>query len=302
MGKEIPNKDGTNFLVGIACRLDNELLSTIQSMKESADDFSSIDVVIYNQDEEHTMWKQSQFPDNVTLVNVEYSKTTTVTHARYVTQAYIKPQHKYYLGIDSHTQFDKGWDTLIKNAIDGYGKKVVLTSYPPGYYLDMETTPYTRTNETMIVPLANALNDSGIIQKSISFSDEDVDYHKSIFAGGYHATTIDWLWEVGYDPYTHWKYEEIDLALRSYTHGYDLMNYKITPVYHLYGQPNRKFIDAYEWRYGMGYTDRINSKILGKNRTYMESRFSMGNKRSIRDFNKEYNTDIYKFINGLLDE
>ena len=294
MASKIESKLHKNFLIGIPCRLDNELKYTIESMCDNADDFSSIDVVIYNQDEESTMWTQSDFPVNITLVNTEYHNTNTVTQARYIVQSFIKPQHKYYMGIDAHMVFEKGWDTTIKKAIDEYNGKVVITGYPAQYKLNIdENIRTTHPNNKHIV---NVLGNYERHQSSVTYPQYEEDYKLSVFAGGYHASKIDWLWEVGYDPYTSWRFEEIDLALRSFTHGYDLMNYTETPLYHLYSHDNRKLVDNYEWYYGISDVDRMFSKMLGSNLTYMESRFGLGKERSIDDFNKLYKTDIVNLL------
>jgi hypothetical protein len=49
---------------------------------------------------------------------------------------------KYYLSIDSHTQFDEGWDERLIESYEksskSFGKRRVITSYLPGYFIDSD--------------------------------------------------------------------------------------------------------------------------------------------------------------------
>ena len=282
--------DERNFLVSIACRLDNEIIPTIENMMLMADDWSKIDVIVYNQDEESTMFKQSNFDSNVVLVNVNHIHTRGVCHSRYITQAYIKPSHEYYMAIDAHTRFDKGWDTIVKQAVDGYEGKCVITAYPPTYtYEEGKGANNMHVfNEPYKIEQFTKSNASKI--------KDGIDYKKSFFAGGYHASKIDWLIDVGYDPYNNWQFEEIELGFRSYTHGYDLVNYKHTPVYHNYKHENRKEQKPLLNLYKIHGGERIYGKILKANMTFMEHKFPLGEERTLEQFDEEYGISLTDWL------
>lgn len=98
------------ILVQIACRLDKDLLKTVTNLLEKANKPNNIEILIINQDFEDNQWKQSNFPDNVTLINIEESKTRNLAQTRAFCHLYVKPSHKYFMNIDAHSRFDENWD------------------------------------------------------------------------------------------------------------------------------------------------------------------------------------------------
>ena len=282
--------DERNFLVSIACRLDNELIPTIENMMLMADDWSKIDVLVYNQDEESTMFKQTNFDSNVTLVNVNHIHTRNLSQARYIAQAFTKPSHEYYMCIDAHTRFDKGWDTIVKQAVDGYEGKCVITAYPPTY------SHKDGKGNNDLHSFNKPLSISQFIQSGGAKIEEGIDYRKSLFAGGYHATKIDWLYDIGYDPYIDWQFHEIELSLRSYTHGYDIVNYKHTPLYHNYTHENRKKQQPILNNYHIHGGERIYGKIMKANMTFMEHKFPLGEERTLEQFDEEYGISLTDWL------
>ena len=284
--------DKVRMLVNIPCRVDYELKPTIEDLLAQADKPDLIDIFVYNQDPEDNQWKQSDFPSNVTLVNIEYTKTTNLSQGRGMVGNYIHPQHKYYLSIDAHMRFDKGWDSIMKNGLDAYKAKCIISAFPPGYDL---TNGLHDNKDKFIVGQVHPESSHIVTSKFNTYSQP---YPLSVIAGGYHFTHIEWLWEVGYDPYTDWGYHEIDLLLRSYTHGWDVVNIPHTPIYHNYTHENRKLEDHHEYNYGIDPHKRMKSKLQRKNLTYMEHKYALGDVRTLEDFNIDYGCNIFDKLVG----
>jgi GT2 family glycosyltransferase len=135
-------------------------------------------------------------------------------------------------------RFDKNWDTILINSLL---PNSILSAYPPAYplYGKFEENKTHHTNDWN----REKIGGFPFVMKP---NDNGEDYCKSTIAAGFHFTTIDWLEKVGYDKLLCWKYEEIDLTYRSIGMGYLVINYKHTPLYHLYDRSKRKQYDNAE--------------------------------------------------------
>lgn len=119
--------------------MDLELYPTIQDMLEKADRPQDLFISVFSQDDDH--------PDLEPLVakykaELSYRKTTTESargagFARYMSrEALDLKDYRYYLQIDSHMRFDKGWDSLLIKDYERLQKvwgKFLFSTYPPAY-------------------------------------------------------------------------------------------------------------------------------------------------------------------------
>lgn len=263
--------------VFIPCRLDREVIPTCYDLVQKADFPDQIKIIVFNQDRKEDMFYQELFPEQVTLINIDYRKFSNICWIRSLSTYFIEPNFKYYLSIDSHMRFDKGWDTQLINTLK---PNSILSAYPPEYQLyggfkksyGHYTNDFNR-NKTGEFPFVTVFSE--IIEE---------DYKKSTIAAGFHFTTIDWLYKVGYDKYLCWAFEEIDLTYRSISNGYEILNYKNTPIYHLYDKRARKLEDHAEVFLG-DCRERIKSKI---------------NEIDTKKINDYYNIDFDNFMKSFL--
>ena len=258
--------------VYIPCRLDKEVIPTCFDLINKASNPNNIKIIIFNQDRQSDMFFQDLFPPQVTLINVDYRKFSNICWIRSLANYFIEPEFKYFLSIDSHMRFDKNWDTILINALL---PNSILSAYPPAYPL------YGKFEENK-THCANDWNRKKIggFPFVMKPNDNGEDYCKSTIAAGFHFTTIDWLERVGYDKLLCWKYEEIDLTYRSIGIGYSIINYKHTPLYHLYDRSNRKQYDNAEI-FLSDCNERINSKL---------------NDEYTKKINDYYNINFFDFL------
>jgi hypothetical protein len=258
--------------VYIPCRLDKEVIPTCFDLINKAENPNNIKIIVFNQDRQSDMFFQDLFPPQVTLINVDYRKFSNLCWIRSLAKYFIEPEFKYFLSIDSHMRFDKNWDTILINALL---PNSILSAYPPAYPLygkfeENKTHHANDWNREKIggYPFVMKPNNNG------------EDYCKSTIAGGYHFTTIEWLEKVGYDKFLCWRYDEIDPTYRSIGMGYSILNYKHTPIYHLYDRSNRKQDDHAEI-FLTDCTERFKSKL---------------NDEYTKKVNEYYDIDFLKYI------
>lgn len=177
---------------------------------------------------------------NIKYVASKAPENVGVGIGRYLAHQFYNNED-YYFQCDSHSRFVEGWDEVAINSILKYQnegiKKPLLTMYPANYwyvdetFTDIKTDLFEPDYKTIIsfhqrpedfktkrIPSQTAMpaNDS-IFTRSISAG--------SLFTvGPFMAPNKDMAF---------WG-EEIIMAARAYTHGYDLLVPEKQYLYHLY--------------------------------------------------------------------
>lgn len=171
-----------------------------------------------------------------------------VCWARSLTQKLWRGE-EYTLQIDSHTRFEPDWDQrLIELCRQTGSPKPVITCYPPAY-----TPPDRRFTGFIYSMGAKAFGKDGmlsLIGRAIKLEDAPAEPIPGVFCSGcflFAPAAI--ISEVPYDPHLYFFGEEITLAVRLWTHGWDLFYPNIPVVYTNWDRKYRKthFADHADW-------------------------------------------------------
>ena len=138
-----------NIFISIACYRDTELIPTILSAYENADNRGKLYFGVYLQ--YHLEKDKFDFDSLPSDININVKRTSWENakgpvYARYVINKYLFKNQKYYLQIDSHTRFSKGWDTYLKGELNSLEDYSILSTYPPGYKIGEEIIERSRSN------------------------------------------------------------------------------------------------------------------------------------------------------------
>jgi hypothetical protein len=158
----------------------------------------------------------------------------------------------YYLQVDSHTMFAKNWDDTLVQSLQvclSHSPLAVISSYPSGFtFVNGVPTPSSDinvVNAAVVSPGAVLSNDHPCLifkNKKITNAGAVLGYHVSagcLFAPG------TFVQHIPYDPYLYFNEEEQNIALRLYTHGWDIYHVRGVPIYHLYNmEPEKMGIDS----------------------------------------------------------
>ena len=228
--------DKTIF-VQIVSYLDNECKNTIDDLYSKALYPNRIFTGVnwqYDEKADDIPFYPKNYKDNIRLISFDYKESQGVCWARGQVQKLYRDE-LYTLSIDAHMRFVDHWDAKLVGMLEdlqkkGY-KKPVITHYPPDYTLE---GGYGDTVKKM-APFLQRKDGIFIFKRSgHTIEPGSGPVLSACFAGGFNFTLGASIKEVPYDPYLYFFGEEITMAARLWTHGYDFFNPGEIAAYHLY--------------------------------------------------------------------
>lgn len=244
------------IFVSIPAYRDTETIPTILSLLENASNPERVFIGVVFQfdttsEREYNMYFNfDELPTNLRQQNIrtiilDYRDATGPCYARYLAQSLHRGE-EYVLQIDSHMRFRPNWDSYLIAALNRCEspQKSILTAYPPPYCLP-ENIP-SETRAALLVPWK--FDENGMFrQKGRLLIPTEKDSHDEnnipclLFAGGFNFSMKFTLKDCPYDDTMHHLFfgEEISMAIRLYTHGYNLYSPPQSVCYHLWSRDHR---------------------------------------------------------------
>jgi hypothetical protein len=289
----------SKIFIQIASFSDPELIPTIKDCINNAKYPENLVFSIcrqYHPDYTFDDLSEYEKDERFKVINVPYTETLGACWARHQLQKQYDGE-EYTLQIDSHMRFVKDWDEISINMIKdlqlkGY-EKPLLTGYVSSYNPDND--PNGRIN----VPWRMVF-DRFIPEGAVFFLPESIPNHRELkepipsrfYSAHFCFTMGSFVKEVPHDKNYYFHGEEISIAARSYTHGYDLFHPHIIICWHEYTRKNRKKVWDYdnEW-YKKNDTSHLrNRKLFSMDgEVYDPEEFGIygfGKERTLRDYEK----------------
>jgi hypothetical protein len=230
-----------SIFISIASYRDTELIPTIDDCLSKAKDPDNLFFGICWQHGE-----EEQLPDAIKrdsrfrILDIDWRESRGVCWARSeIMKSWNHEDH--YLQIDSHHRFASHWDTkLIEFAALTSSRKPVLTTYCPSYSPEKNCpvdTPATVmefdyfTPDGIIMCKPGYLKAGGRILAPLPARFLSAHF---LFAPG------SFVREVPYNPRLYFHGEEITLAIRAYSWGYDLFHPHKPLLWHEYTRKHRR--------------------------------------------------------------
>lgn len=247
-----------------------------------------------------------EFKNQIRYIHYPTKKSQGVCWARKNVQNMYENE-KYYCQIDSHMLFDYGWDEYLKgylNKIKQFNELPIISSYPRGFeVIDFENKEFQKSTESNLTHTLNFVKNKMFVNKT-KFCKQQGNVtkieivHGYLIAAGCIFSYGNFIKDVPYNDKYYFEGEELDLAIRAFTNGYDVFHIPDVPIYHLYNdKPIKKIVRKLHWEEDL---DR-EVKFYERNRISFETLkclfngklngiYGLGNKRTMEEF---------KFITGV---
>ena len=264
---------GKTIFVQIASYRDSQLIPTLDDLFDKADEPDNLRVCIcwqHSEDDEWDNLDKYQNDKRVKIIDIKADESKGVCWARnLIQQEYLFED--FTLQLDSHHRFVEGWDTELKNEIlqlqlQGY-EKPLLTSYITSFHPSLPEDEWAKEPWWMTF---DRFTPDGVIFFTPSTIPDWQTRKTPVPARFYSAhfcfTLGSFCEEVQHDPRYYFHGEEIAIAVRAYTHGYDLFHPHKIVAYHEFSRDYRpdKHWDTYnKWGEHNQQTFTLMRNLLG---------------------------------------
>lgn len=294
------------IFIQIASYRDPELIPTLHDCIVNADHAENLRFGICRQFHPEDRFDDLTYFRNdprFRIIDVPHLESQGACWARNSIQQLYKGE-TYTLQLDSHHRFIKGWDTVL---IDMYKQlqskgheKPLLTTYAPSY--DPQNDPDKRDKAAWKMDFDKFIPEGAVFFLPAAIDgwrDLDCPIPARFYSAHFAFSTGKFAVEVQHDPEYYFHGEEISIAVRAFTHGYDLFHPHRPVVWHEYTRKGRtKHWDDHDtkksvekpWHKRNSECHLRNRKLFemdGEKRDIDFGKYGFGNVRTLRDY-EEY--------------
>ena len=284
------------IFVQIASYRDPELENTIKSMIENAKKPKNLVIGVcrqYHPEDGFDTLNDYRKDKRFRILDVLYTESKGVCWARNQVQQ-LYGGEEYTMQIDSHMRFEKNWDDefikMIKQLQKKGFPKPLLTGYVSSF--NPENDPEERVKDPW-----RMVFDRFIPEGAVFFLPETIPGWETLkepvparFYSAHFAFTLGkFSEEVQHDPEFYFHGEEISIAARAYTHGYDLFHPHKTLVWHEYTRKGRtkQWDDDSDWGNKNNISHKKNRQLFGMDGEVPEYDFGVygfGTERTLKEY------------------
>jgi hypothetical protein len=230
------------IFISIASYRDPLVLTTINSAIENADNPDNISFGLVIQDLDRDIPNFEKYK-NISIIKMHPRDAMGAGFARSKAMSLLKDED-FFLQIDSHTVFEKSWDTNaikeLKYAQElSSNKKVILSYFPPPFHIESGNKIFIIKNNKMQPPYPTRQRPKLNKRKEwtaerFDFEDKNKPELSTTVLAGFIFAESNLIKEVPYDPEISFFGEEICFAIRAWTRGWDIYSPSKIILYHFY--------------------------------------------------------------------
>ena len=294
-------KNGKIF-IQIASYRDPELLNTIKDCIEKSDNSQNLVFGLCWQHSKDDKWDNlDEYLDDprFKIVDVDFNESKGACWARNsLQQQYDGEQYTFQL--DSHHRFIEGWDTELINMLEGLiekgHKKPLLTSYISSY--NPENDPEGRVNVPWLMNFDRFIPEGAVffLPATIPNWETLTEPIPARFYSAHFAFSLgSFVEDVPHDPEYYFHGEEISIAVRAYTHGYDLFHPHKIIAWHEYTRKGR----TKQWDDDKTWGNKNSNSHLRNRKLFEMDGLEKDIDFGIYDFGTERTLEDYERYSGL---
>lgn len=231
-----------SIFVSIVSYRDTELLPTIKSILENADDPSDLHFGVVSQDINKNHPDLS-FIKQLSYLKMDFMEARGVGYARKIAVEMYDNQ-SFYFQIDSHMRAAQGWDTKLKSMYDicsslEKNEKVILSQFPAPYEIHTDGSIFYPKNhyELWDIPSWSKVHnrDHGAWSATRQIiKDLSMPHISETVLAGYLFAPKPFVEEIPYDERISFMGEELCIAIRAYTRGWKIYAPNEMLLWHFY--------------------------------------------------------------------
>jgi len=238
------------------------------------------------------------------IIDINYKDSQGVCWARNQVQS-LYDNETYPLQLDSHHRFTQDWDeTLIDmlKSLQAKGhKKPLLTAYIPSF--DPDNDPAARVQEPWKLTFDRFIPEGAVFFLPSAFNPAKDNLNEPMLGRFYSAhfafTLGQFAKEVKHDPNYYFHGEEISIAARAFTHGYDIFYPHKVIMWHEYTRKGRTkhWDDVPAWGNSNSRSHLRNRKLFGMDNEIQDvdfGEYGFGTERTLEDYEKFAGIDFSK--------
>lgn len=314
-----------SVFVSIASYRDPELIPTLHDMINTAACPENLSIAVFWQNDNdintfldqgmrliesttHQGYPLYQLEYNqarVWVLSVHYYESRGACWARHMAETLFQDE-AFFLQIDSHCRFIPHWDHEMIAMLDSLrakSPKPILSSYPPAYEPEEPGKDESRKNHVSRM-IFNLFTQEGIVQMLSTTVTETAPVRCGYMAGGFIFSDGSFAREVPNDPNIFFIGEEISMAARAFTHGYDTYAPHKILLWHFYTRTKGSkvwtdhsneakktgSVEMAWWERDKIAKDRVTT-LFDRNKDHSElAPYTLGTQRSLQEF--EYRLGI----------
>ena len=293
------------IFVQIASYRDPELVNTLESMISNAKRPKNLRIGIcrqYSPEDGFDNLDKYRDDDRFRILDVLYSESKGVCWARHQVQQ-LYDNEMYTMQIDSHMRFEKDWDTEMIGMVKQLQKmgipKPLLTGYVSSF--DPDNDPAARVREPWRMAFDRFIPEGAVffLPETIpNWRELDSPVPARFYSAHYCFTIGEFSIEVQHNPEYYFHGEEISIAARAFTWGYDLFHPHKVLIWHEYTRKGRtkQWDDDKEWVQKNVHSHLTNRKLFGMDGEEQEGHdgpYGFGSKRTLRQY-EEYSGLLFE--------
>jgi hypothetical protein len=285
------------IFIQIASYRDPELVKTVKSAIENSKNPKNLVFGIARQfhpDDKFDDLSEYKDDKRFRILDIPYLESQGACWARNQIQQLYKDE-KYTLQIDSHMRFAPNWDeemiNMIKQLQKKGHKKPLLTGYVSSF--DPDNDPQGRVQDPWRMVFDRFIPEGAVffLPETIPGWQDLTEPVTSRFYSAHFCFTLgEFSVEVQHDPEYYFHGEEISIAARAYTWGYDLFHPHKTLIWHEYTRKGRtkQWDDDKKWVERNNRCHKKNRALFGMdNEEPMDhGKYGFGTVRTLKDYEK----------------
>lgn len=314
-----PADDQPSIFVSIASYRDSQCQYTIRDLFQKARHPSRVIVGVCHQvaesDSDCFLLNLDPWANQIRTYFLPHAEAKGPCYARSLIQQELLRDEDFYFQVDSHFRFAPAWDELLLEQLAACGSpRAVLTTLASAYELPRGHRPgvpddaVLSRREAMMVLCADKFGDQcpGQDDAFLRIKNRVCRTHFGhwpppalFWTARFHFSRAEAVRECPYDPFLDYIFfgEEISMAARLYTHGWDLFNPTKTIGYHLQSRFHRPFytevqvseLSVRRHRYAKGRLYKLlgdERHAAGEGASAPSQPYGLGSARTLADYER----------------